>query len=59
MSIKRFIDTESIEFQNYMTNAIGDALSEHLTQIEESLLGLEGTLDQLVMDRIKQNGGQD
>ena len=42
--MSRLIDVETIEFQNVLSNAIGDALSEHLTQIEESLLALEDTL---------------
>tara|TARA_B100000965_G_C19203184_1_gene588279 strand:- start:160 stop:354 length:195 start_codon:yes stop_codon:yes gene_type:complete len=32
--MSRLIDVETIEFQNVLSNAIGDALNEHLKQIE-------------------------
>tara|TARA_B100002019_G_scaffold293021_1_gene318302 strand:- start:520 stop:729 length:210 start_codon:yes stop_codon:yes gene_type:complete len=33
----RFIDTESIEFQNYMRNSIADALDEHIGEVIQLL----------------------
>lgn len=35
--MSQLIDVESIEFQNYLTRAIGDALQEHLVEFSELL----------------------
>ncbi len=35
--MSRYIDTESIEFQNYMRNAITDALDEHIGEVVQLL----------------------
>lgn len=35
--MSRYIDTESIEFQNYMRNAITDALDEHIGEVAQLL----------------------
>lgn len=42
--MSRLIDVETIEFQNVLSNAIGDALNEHLTQIE----GQQDFLDAII-----------
>ena len=36
--MSRYIDTESIEFQNYMRNAITDALDEQIGEVVQLLL---------------------
>ena len=38
--MSRLIDVETIEFQNVLSNAIGDALNEHLSEIEAIFLVL-------------------
>ena len=43
--MSKLIDVESIEFQNYLENAIGDALQEHLVEFSELLRELIGKLD--------------
>ena len=35
--MSRYIDTESIEFQNYMRNSITDALDEHIGEVAQLL----------------------
>ena len=35
--MSRYIDTESIEFQNYMRNAITDALDEYVGEVVQLL----------------------
>ena len=35
--MSRYIDTESIEFHNYMRNSITDALDEHIGEVAQLL----------------------
>ena len=35
--MSRYIDTESIEIQNYMRNSITDALDEHIGEVAQLL----------------------
>ena len=39
--MSRLIDVETIELQKVLSNAIGDALKEHLSEIEAIFSGLD------------------
>ncbi|MBE76063.1 MAG: hypothetical protein CMM04_16765 [Rhodopirellula sp.] len=43
--MSQLIDVESIEYQTYLRNAIGDALQEHLVELSELLEAMITKID--------------
>jgi len=46
--MNRFIDTESIEFQNYMRNAITDALEGYIGDVAEMKIHIVQLLHEII-----------